>query len=471
MATIDIDVEYLNVSKLAYAFEGLSSSDEESLKQEALEVAIKALEIMNRYQTLHPSYMAMIDYVSNSNTIFTHEWAASIERTNKALVSQYTDELHNCLQDADKASILQNIKKLSSIYAIQGNFQQFISTLNQFNSAVQFKSQPNDINEFTNNKYIEFNFYQYTANLYSLIWFPLSKESNSRVANSHANAVKTVNNYFKKVDLYYNKNEMLINIDNSSTEVQYYWLMRWLNLTLHFKQGKFDDFLSDFNMLISCDSALSPLDILNNNETVLKTEILIMFKISILITKPFKNLSLLNYEISDHETTDNEILFDLFSNTNKFEFTIHEVCLNLAESNFKAFKESYDKAEIRKKLMSVLGYAFPRDPLVFIEFIDNVVNFKNFLLIITISKKIPRSKMMSFLGCSNETTNILILFMSILKLGELGIGYDYNGGFFYNSGIKNRNLDEQISNLENRLVGESIAHLIKGCLIEQALDS
>ncbi|CUM57271.1 uncharacterized protein AC631_04463 [Debaryomyces fabryi] len=472
MTDIDIDVDYLNVNKLAYTFESLNSSNNNSLRQLAKDAARRALKIMNKYQSLHPSYKSMISYLSDENTEFTSEWAASVNKTNRTLMNKYTDELHDCLQDTDKEQIMEQIGSLAKIHTIQGNYQQIITTLNQFHSIIQFRSQPNDLNQFIQNKYIEFNFIQYTTTLYNLIWFPLNNESSSSANTSSLNAFKTINNYFKKVTLYYSKNEMLININNSNKEIQYYWLLNWLQLTVYFNQGKFDEFLIEFDTLINNDSALKPLDILNFDEVSLKTEILIMFKISIAITKPFKNLSLLNYEFINGECFDTETLFELFNDNDTFEFTVHEIFLNLSESNFKGFKAKFGDDVLINKLVGILGYTFPRNALSFIQFINNVVDFKNFLLIISITKRIPKSNLMTLLGYPNDyATNDLLLFISVLNLGELGIGYDYDNELFYNSGIKDNNLNEQITNLENRLTGESIANLIKGCLIEQALNS
>lgn len=472
MTGIDIDIDYLNVNKLAYTFESLNSSNNDSLRQLAKEAARRALKIMNKYQSLHPSHKSMISYLSDDNTEFTPEWAISVNKENRILVNKYTDELHDCLQGTDKEQIMEQLGNLAKIHTIQGNYQQIITTLNQFHSIIQFRSQPNDLNQFIQNRYIEFNFIQYTTTLYNLIWFPLNNESSSSAATSSLNSFKTINNYFKKVTLYYSKNEMLININNSNKEIQYYWLLNWLQLTVYFNQGKFDEFLIEFDTLINNDSSLKPLDILNFDKVSLKTEILIMFKISIAITKPFKNLSLLNYESSNNECFDTETLFELFNDNDTFEFTIHEIFLNLSESNFKRFKAKFSNDVFINKLVGVLGYTFPRNALSFIRFINNVVDFKNFLLIISITKRIPKSNLMTLLGYLNDyNTNDLLLFISILNLGELGIGYDYDNDLFYNSGIKDNNLNEQIANLENRVTGESIANLIKGCLIEQALNS
>jgi hypothetical protein len=472
MTDIDIDIDYLNVNRLAYTFESLHSSSNDTLRQLTKDTAIRALKIMNKYQSLHPSYKSMISYLSNENTVFTSEWSASVDKANRLLVNKYTDELHDCLQDTDKEQIMEKIGNLSKIYTIQGNYQQILTILNQFHSVIQFRSQPNDLNQFIQNRYMEFNFIQYTTTLYNLIWFPLNNESSSSATTSSLNAFKTINNYFKKVTVYYNKNEMLINVNNSNKEIQYYWLLNWLHLTVYFNQGKFDEFLIEFDALINDESTLKPLDILNFDPVSLQMEILIMFKISIAITKPFKNLSLLNYEFSNIIGSDNEILFELFNDNNTFEFTVHEVFLSLSESNFKEFKINFNEDVFKNKLISILGYTFPRNALSFIQFINNVVDFKNFLLIISITKRISKSNLMSLLGYSNDSmTNDLLLFISILKLGELGIGYDYGNDLFYNSGIKQNNLAEQIKDLENRLTGDSIANLIKGCLIEQALNS
>ena len=472
MTEIDIDVDYLNVNRLAYTFESLHSNNNDTLKQLTKDTAIRALKIMNKYQSLHPSYKSMISYLSSENTEFTSEWAATVTKANRLLVNKYTDELHDCLQNTDKEQIMEKIGNLSKIYTIQGNYQQIITILNQFHSIIQFRSQPNDLDQFVQNKYIEFNFIQYTTTLYNLIWFPLNNESSSSATTSSLNAFKTINNYFKKVTVYYHKNEMLININNSNKEIEYYWLLNWLHLTVYFNQGKFEEFLMEFETLINDESSLKPLDILNFGPVSLKTEILIMFKISIAITKPFKNLSLLNYEYSNTIGFDNEILFELFNDNNTFEFTVHEVFSNLSEANFKEFKIRFNEDVFKNKLIGISGYTFPRNALSFIQFINNVVDFKNFLLIISITKRISKSSLMSLLGYSEEsTTNDLLLFVSILKLGELGIGYDYDNDLFYNSGIKQNNLAEQVTVLENRLTGESIANLLKGCLIEQALNS
>lgn len=468
MVDLDIDIGYLNVNKLAYTFESIYNSNDESLRLVAINSATKALKIMDRYQALHPSYEQMISYLAHEQTSFNSEWAASIKRSSEDQIDKYTHHLHS-LQDTEKTLIIEDIQKLAVIYMIQGSYLLLSALLSQFNSLLQFQSQPHDLNQFIENRYIQFNLIQYSLNLYNLMWFPSNNDSSSSGSNSNSNTFKTINNVFKKISVYYRKNEMLVNMNNSNKETLYYWLANWLHLTAYFKQGKFDVFLQEFNNLVNNPSSI-PMDILNNDEIGLKTEILIMFKISILITKPYKSLSLLNYQCGID--SDSEILFELFGDNNTFEVTVQEILLNLAESRFKEFKTSFNDYSFTSKLVGTLGYAFPSNAYDFIRFINSLVDFKSFLLTISITKKIPRSYLISILGYSNDyISNDLLLFISSLHLGELGIGYDYHNDYFYNSGEKQNNLDEQIEDLNNRVTGESIANLIKGCLFDQAFNS
>lgn len=456
MGPPNIDIDYLKVPEYVFWYQCYSRVENESSVNK--DKITQALSIMKKYGAFHPSFESLV------NSTDERSRSDAIAFYNKRSTTSDFDTLLESLPTREsKAEILEGLKRLTAISIIENNYEGVSNVLNQLNLTIEFHSQPQDLELLIENRYIEFKFYNYIVVLYLLVLFPKNNVSDSMSAS-----IKSLNVIFNPVTSYFKKNQVLLGFDSDTKEVYYYYLMCWFHSIVTFKQADFSSFLLIFYDLLSVSKGkLRPIDILSS-EAQLRSQILIMLLFSTLITKPFKELSLLN--IKSHVNEVQVHLLDLFDDYASLEYLVYRVMLNLAESNYSLFKEGFDDL-LLLKVQAIMGYCFPGGFDNFVRFVLHIVDLKGFIILMSVTKRIPSTVLNSILAFPENSLDDLLLFMSALGLGEIGLGYDYGEDCFYNNNRIHDSLNDDINELNDILNGESVVNIVKGYLLELALYS
>ena len=456
MGPPNIDTDYLKVPEYVFWYQCYSRVENESSVNK--DKITQALSIMKKYGAFHPSFESLV------NSTDERSRSDAIAFYNKRSTTSDFDTLLESLPTREsKAEILEGLKRLTAISIIENNYEGVSNVLNQLNLTIEFHSQPQDLELLIENRYIEFKFYNYIVVLYLLVLFPKNNVSDSMSAS-----IKSLNVIFNPVTSYFKKNQVLLGFDSDTEEVYYYYLMCWFHSIVAFKQADFSSFLLIFYDLLSVSKGkLRPIDILSS-EAQLRSQILIMLLFSTLITKPFKELSLLN--IKNHVNEVQVHLLDLFDDYASLEYLVYRVMLNLAESNYSLFKEGFDDL-LLLKVQAIMGYCFPGGFDNFVRFVLHIVDLKGFIILMSVTKRIPSTVLNSILAFPENSLDDLLLFMSALGLGEIGLGYDYGEDCFYNNNRIHDSLNDDINELNDILNGESVVNIVKGYLLELALYS
>lgn len=346
--------------------------------------------------------------------------------------------------------------------------------LDSYGTLVQFISQPATHEILVENSYLQYLFYQYIIGIYRAIWFPveeiksLQSFSFSKEPES-INAFKLVENSFKKIVVYYSKNETLLKKD--CDESRYYWLARYVRLALLFMQLRFEEFKHEFIAIKNEFEDYDMEDFLSG--LTLKSAILIMYGITLLLSKPFKELSLI----------DDDVIIDLFiaKDDSLQSMFYYGVLLPLSKPNFKLVQTNLNKSDLTELLQAHLGFTLPV-PLKnsvnqnFLEYVLLIIQFKSFISIMSVTKQIPAEKLFSLMGfddlvSSEEIIQKLMTLIGGLGLGKMGVGYNADEKVFYNNEVNREKLTEMlqgdIERLARDMEGESMATLMKGLLIEK----
>lgn len=433
------------------------------------------------------------------------------------------------------------LKQLIIVYFIQNAYTTALHYLNQIGSLISFSSQPSDQTQLASNMYIEFLFYQVLLQFFSQLDFPsVLYENKQRAASFSLNNLPenlppkkqattqhtfTLHKSFlalmKKLNFYYTNNEILFNSirqnsmsgdnvnanitgqvkNNIIKELKFYWLIKWFLAILSFKQNNLEEFLTQFYEISIADSKIPEVktfDILID-DFGFKPEILTLICLSSIMSKSFKDLSFFESTTTNQENKFeeayleqhkknlvNQQLVDLFASSNDLGSKVYELLIDLSNGNAKSAKEFLNDKVFIQELDCSVGYLLPisNSQLTtdFTKYIQLIIDFKQFLLIMSITKQIPRLKLIEKLGYDTHdaaevklvSSNLLNL-LSCLNLGEMNLGYNANDEVFYNLGtnddqtqrVKQTRLHAELNDLQQSLEGESLANILKGILTDK----
>ncbi|ABN64561.2 predicted protein [Scheffersomyces stipitis CBS 6054] len=508
----NFDIEFLSINQLSYVFNKFCESTNSSQYTSfCIHIASKCLHLMNRYGALHPSHEKLIDYLKKhgQQNIYDRQWCSTIQQRSCEFQETLNTKFDTILASSNASSSPSDNQQLFSevrqgvvIAIIETNYQNALSFLNKYSTVVQFYTQPRSLAQLKENRFIEYLFFQYIVSIFDLIWFPLDSLQQqqftfTRRDDSTSGGFKNLDSIAKKVNNYYTKCEMLLSssvpeeeeIEHISDELFYFWLVKFYGLTVLFKQFKFLEFHEEFDVLfvkyqtINAQIEASPLLLLSDNLPILRSNILSMYGIVMIFLKPFNSLSLM-------DVGNDDALLDLFSaEEDKFEYLLyHEVMVPLSESNNRKAKMNFlENSRFSDMFVACLDYLAPAVPksstsasINFIRYLNLIIDFKNFLLILSVVKQAPRLKMIELLGYDirtmsdsslSATTHNILSLMGALGLGKIGVGYRSHQDVFFNEGhdskLAVRELQSRMDELTNDLQAESIAITMTGALLEK----
>ena len=474
---------------------------------------------MDKYQALHPFHTYLIDYLNSQHIPHNYDsqWITKLESNSQSIQSQAQKKCQQLVveetEGLDPANCIDFFKitrQAVIVSLIQTKYQDAIQLLNNYATVVQFSTQPSTCEALTNNRYVEFLFLQYVVNVFHLIWFPLDdnkfntsssgvyiKDTGAAGDNKlllSSNSFKPIDTIFKKVSIYYTKNEIIFSKleedpHSNMDELHYYWIIRFLNLCMLFKQFKFMEFYQEFTSLfinyhhhhhLHTSSGLTPLKYLITDTSILKSNILTMFAIVSIFLKPFYTLSLIDI------CPDADLIIDLFNeNEVSLEYKIYnQVLIPLSNRETeKVYFELNKNQSLIETLVAYLEYNLPVSvsrfsSFSFIEYMKSIIDFKNFMVIISSTKEIPITRVCSLLGYDSsdgeivaQITNNLICCISALGLNKSGITYIASQGVFIHSEpdqeLPTLELQDKIEELNHDLKGNAMASIMKNILVEK----
>ncbi|KAI3406154.2 hypothetical protein KGF56_000996 [Candida oxycetoniae] len=502
MAESTFDIKFIAINQIAYTFNKLASINSNDDNRESLiGMAIECLALMEQYQTLHPSYTTLLAYLAAAEnvdiTIYNSQWAMSIKQKANVYITNLLEEMklifaktNSALKPEQAQELFVKVRKGVIIRIIQTEYQEALSLLDKFASIVEFSTQPKVRQQFLDNRFIEYLFLKYIGNLFSLIWFPLDdnkytiasgvyvKEGDKLLYSS--SSFKPMDRIYNQVLMYQKKNESLF--EENDDETRYFWIIRFLRLSLFFKQFEFIEFYKEFLDLFILQK--EPLQYLVSDTSLIKCNLLVMFGMVLIFVKPFNTLSLLDNE--------NDNLLELYyEDPNKIEFKLYNQLMKpLSNGDFHQVKHVFEDTNLVHLLVSYLEYNFPistskfsSNSSSFVDYIKLIIDLKTFLSILSSTRAIPRLKMLSLMGYDlkkkneselNEVSNHLIGVISALGLGQVGIGYLASEQVFYNNATSASNsqvelvsLQEDIDRISHNLQGDSLATLMTNSLLEK----
>lgn len=75
------DIDYIGINQLAYTFNKLVNSNSNAFTSQLIDMAAECLELMDRYQALHPSYIQMLSFLMSQNidtSKYNDEWVGRL---------------------------------------------------------------------------------------------------------------------------------------------------------------------------------------------------------------------------------------------------------------------------------------------------------------------------------------------------------------------------------------------------------
>ncbi|CAI5758853.1 unnamed protein product [Candida verbasci] len=447
----DIDIEYTLVNQLAYKFNKLINS--QSNNDDLNNTSLKLINLMNKFKSLHPIFNELIEYLTQKNLLpdyVNQSWKDEIETnlTNELSIintelQKLLDEPHEVLLDLENSEkLFIKIKPIVIKLIINCKFQVANSILNKFATIVDFSNQPKVEIQLIQNRYIEYSYLKYLVSLFQKIWFPMIDndefEENGNISNDSkllilsSSSFKPLEKVYLTTVAYYKRNEIIFtaNLD----EFKYLTNLKFLHLSLLFKQFKFMEFMELFNELYF-EEIFTTSD--------LRSNLLVMYGIVLIFLKPFNELNL-NFNNDDS-------IIDLFNDDpTSIEFKFYNyVMIPLSNCNFKISKQKLDELNFE-----IMDYNFPisYNKLNFIDYIKLIIDLKNFFVIIQNVQQITRTKLLELIEIEEtkqeEISNNLIGLIHGLELSKFGINYDVEEEMFTNNFNETEYVSKNIASLQ-----------------------
>lgn len=484
------DIDYIGINQLAYTFNKLVNSNSNAFTSQLIDMAAECLELMDRYQALHPSYIQMLSFLMSQNidtSKYNDEWVGRLN----SWLGDYTSQLkvyenQTNLKAENAGEFFERIRTIVISLTIQTKYQEALNYLNRYASVVEFSTQPKTKQQFHANRYVEYLFMKFIIHIFSLIWFPLDDNDYTIAAGMYVkegdkllystSSFKPLTKIYNVVISYQKKNSALF--EENDDELRYHWLVKFLHLSLLFKQFEFVEFQKEFFDLFV--SQKEPTKYLFADTLLIKRNLLVMYAIVLIFTKLFNTLTSINIE--------NEQLIDsYYRDPSSIEYKFFSRVLKpLGKLDMFGVRKALSNSSFLSELIATLEYTLPvstarfsNNSNFFIEHMKTTIDFKVFLLLITNSRSISRLQALKLMGYDltsasdlelNEVSNQLVGIVSALGLGRVGINYLADKQLFINNGgistaDEVSRLQDEIDDVQNELKGESLTVLIANLVL------
>lgn len=460
-----MDLDYLSIHSLAHKFSHASVFS----RGKKAAFALRALGLMEKYGALHPKYLDFICLIQQLElpqaSQFDNSWVEKLKECQDE--PEFLEDEH--LAAANKEDALDYFVPRFQKLFIRCDFQLLNYHANRIMRYVLFAAASTDHELFVRNRRFEMLFYQIATTLYGELWFSslnsLAERSPIREAPwSRAHTEK-------KCDQYYSRSQYLFKsldektpevIESVKREFKFYHLLKWACAMAKFKENRLLEYVADFDALFGHISVLDEIGCLQ--------EALCMYGAASICSRPFKELSF----------KEREDLVDLYTRLDTPSCRLYSLLSVLSEADFVEAKKISASRSLAPYLDAHFSYVFPRKSVgSFWKFLSVIIDFKGFLLIMSLTKKIPRDKLLRKLGYSPDSpqqdifdvSNRLLMLISLLGLGEINLAYDDDGDYFYHfpvsDGEKVQRLTETVDELDHLIRAEASAQLVRSMLVQK----
>lgn len=430
-------------------------------------MALTALDIMDHVQAVHPKAEAFVQAVNEAqlNTKYTEQWLSQL--LDAVAVPEYLYE-DDIASTPPKAELFAEFVSLGQKKFVEGDFKSLSEYIARTSNKAQFVNHCTSAENFINNRLFEFLFYQVVAKIYDRLW-PLVVTGSRWGSLEHETSVEeSLQHLEKKLRNYYGKSTYLLKSINDlpleiaqdvEAEFEFYRLAEWYLVMAKFSGNHMAQFVQDFDRHYSTFSSVATLN--------LQSEMLIMYSIASMACKPFKELTV----------SPNEQLIEQYTEGRGIESSFFNVMYALAHAEFTQAK-SLMNAKLIAEAESIVSYMLPQSN--FWRHLTDIIDLKVFLLIISVTSKIPRSVLverMGYVDCSeaelDQISDKLLELMSVLQLGKVNITYNQEKDIFCHGPVDNetryKHLSQQIDQIDRRTRADAAAHLLRGLLVEKYL--
>jgi hypothetical protein len=418
---------------------------------------------MNEWRSVSPVCLQIINHLNLHKVEhkYTPLWYEHIVDENEILheeVELRLGAIHSSTKASSTSShdgkLWKAVLRAAIVSCVQGNFQQGLGWLSGYHDIVMFHSQINDYEALVENRYFEYSFLQYILVFYGTIFS--SEEGNI------AEGFKMLEPISKKIDYYFNKNDIILHQNSHLDEMKYYKLIKFYELAVLFKQFRMEKFLTEFMSLLKQPDFAWLIHI--------NPKVLCFFEISVIFLKPFNQLGLLDI--------DDDILLEEIDHYQFSNFLFNNILSQLAQCNYGKVQQVLANSSFTNEFHAKLGPFLPVNirKSSFLDYLHTIIDSKTFMLVMSRTRAIPKDKLIETLGYSEPSKetgvhNHLLLLIAALGLGKENIRYSYADEVFYNEekkGVIERNeLSTNVANLTVEAEAESLATTMKGLLVEK----
>lgn len=456
-------LDFFRIHDYVDQFSGLYSY----LQDERLNLALSALQIMHKYQALHPKASELTNFLADvkapESEKFSPKWISEV----LSQVSVLEFMLEGGIQKSPgKEKVLNEFVTLYRQKFIEGDFKTIAQYVARVKSMLSFLSSEAALN-CAENRFLEFTFYQVASIVYGLVWglncLALKYSGSDRGAYPKLASLE------KKSAQYSGKMFKLSKLqteekgagNGGKRELDFHSMTLWLVLMTVFKKGEFLAFVAGFDELLPKFHTLSYLD--------LQSDALAMYELASLACKPFKELSF----------RQNEPLVELYAELTGVEGLLYNSMIAMSNARFSDAK-SLLSGELQARISAALGTKLPKSRESFWRDFTEILDLKVFLLIMSLTRCIPRAKLALKLGYTDlspenyaQVSNRLIVLLSVLQLGRINITYDEQNDLFVREELddqaREKHLAHELEQMSHTVRAESAAQLLRGMLIERFL--
>ncbi|KAG7193716.1 uncharacterized protein KQ657_000406 [Scheffersomyces spartinae] len=459
-AASNIDLSFLDIFSLIYQYE--TNHDVKLLSP--------ILAALTKHKAIHPG-VRKIDQLSPQIPTIDETSLRLIEAAEESMDSQWNES-----NSLNEEFVWDSIFKAIPILIIRMEFDQLNELLTKYSEMYQYTLQ---IDSPYSQNFFEYDFYHLLVNVLQLVFQGIDQpqtitalfdattvqdssstlmtllqqqqqqqqQQHLKQTTTHQNSrwqnLKAIEGCLKKAETYYAKNRVVLT-QSFNVELHYYYLIKWFSLISLFKEFNVSQFVDQFERLYHQPSVITKSDLLVTNlidddsdqydedyspfklfstckeYEPIRNHIVMMYQVCLIVVRPFRELQIL-------ETDD--VLLDLIEALPLNSKVYYDLMISLKQSDFNKFKCNINDLEFQSQMKLLLGNYLPDLKYWdFFRYILLLIDYKNFLLIMSVTRAIPKKLLIQKLGGYDVDDESVIPFllqlMAILKLGEVGISYE-----------------------------------------------
>lgn len=405
---------------------------------ERLQHALGALEIMDRHQALAPCVSSLLRLVRHDSK-YTEEWRLDIARA----------ETPRCLTEDRSAGPKEVFQSFLAVFAplyIAEN-DEWMQLVGQVRTDMPLALQVSSYSGLIENCYFQLHFLLMAGKL-ECMWLPgLERlERPEECCQDVLRYLRNVRRYHEKC-AHLNHNQVPGEVRGAvAAEFHYYDLCQWLGAFALWADGDYAAFVELFRVLMP---KLELLRLLHLYDAAVY-----MYALAFAVVRPFQELTL-----SDLTSPAIAAFFSLEAPLPAHVY--RAMCL-LAAVDFPAARAQFGEA--RERLSARFAVFFT---LRFWLFWSRTVDVKMFLLIMSVTLRVPRAELLAQMGAADA--NALVLALCALGGAEAGVCYDKTRDEFFRS-APHEPLALRLDRLAHSVHAQAAALYVAGVVVKSVYE-